>query len=105
MDIAVNELARQYASRVNEQFKPKAIYLYGSQVKGTAHQHSDIDIAVVFTPIDIHKQMDILSDLLSIAAKFDANIEPNVLIDDGEYCRFSFLAEVMETGRLICTKK
>ena len=101
MDITINEIAKQYAQRVNDRFKPKAIYLYGSQIKGTAHQYSDIDIAVVFTPIDIRKQMDILSDLLSIAAKFDANIEPNVLIDDGEYCRFSFLAEVMETGQLV----
>jgi len=75
--------------------------LYGSQVKGTAHPHSDIDIAVVFTSLNGESRMDIISDLLSIAAKFEANIEPNVLIDDGEYCRFSFLAEVMETGQLI----
>lgn len=101
MDIGLNEVIRQFARRVNEQYNPKAIYLYGSQVKGTAHRHSDIDIAVVFKPFDCESRLDMISNLLSIAAKFDANIEPNVLIDDGEYCRFSFLAEVMETGRLI----
>ena len=101
MDIGTNEIVKQFARRVNEQFKPKAIYLYGSQIKGTANQHSDIDIAVVFTSLDGESRLDVISDLLSIAAKFDANIEPNVLIDDGDYCRFSFLAEVLETGQLI----
>jgi len=101
MQRAIFQITQEFARQVNERYKPKAIYLYGSHIRGNVHQHSDIDIAVIFAPIDIHKQMDILSDLLTIATKFDANIEPNVLIDDGDYCRFSFLAEVMETGRLI----
>ena len=101
MDTELNEVVKQFARRVNEQYNPKAIYLYGSQVNGTAHQYSDIDIAVIFATLNGESRLDIISDLLSIAAKFNANIEPNVLIDDGDYCRFSFLAEVMETGQLI----
>jgi predicted nucleotidyltransferase len=95
------EVVKEFARQVKQHYEPKAIYLYGSQIKGTAHQYSDIDIAFVFAPMNVHRKLNVLSDLLSIAAKFDANIEPNVLIDDGEYCRFSFLAEVMETGMLI----
>lgn len=101
MDTGLNEVIKQFARRVNEQYNPKAIYLYGSQAKGKAQPHSDIDIAVVFTSLNGESRLDMISNLLSIASKFEVNIEPNVLVDDGEYCRFSFLAEVMETGQLI----
>ena len=101
MDIEFNKTVEQFAKQVNEQYKPKAIYLYGSHVKGTATPYSDIDIAVIFEPLYSESRLDIISNLLSIASKYDANIEPNVFIDDGEYCRFSLLSEVMETGKLI----
>ena len=101
MDITVNEVVKQYARQVNERYNPKAIYLYGSYAKGMNKEASDIDIAVVFSSVDTDQYVDIFSDLFSIAAKFEANIEPNLLIDDGKYNKYSFLAEVMETGKLI----
>jgi len=99
MDTAINEIVMRFADAVSQRHKTKAIYLYGSQAKGVADKYSDIDIAVVVEPInDTEKYMKVASDLFSIAADFEANIEPNLLEDDGEYNRFSFLAEVMETG-------
>jgi len=77
------------------------MYLYGSHAKGTAKEHSDIDIAVVIEPMGDKEYYNIFGELFNIAADFNANIEPNLLIDDGEYCKYSFLAEVMETGRLL----
>lgn len=101
MDTKINTAVKMFAERVNERYKPKAIYLYGSHIKGTAGEYSDIDVAVVFPAADSVDYMSIFSELFSIAAKFNVNIEPNLLVDDGVYCKFSFLAEVMETGRLI----
>jgi len=101
MDTVINEVITQYVKQVNERYNPTAIYLYGSHARKLANESSDIDIAVVFAPIDTEKYVDIFSDLFSIAARFEANIEPNLLIDDGKYNKYSFLAEVMETGRLI----
>jgi predicted nucleotidyltransferase len=101
VDKKIDEIIMLYAKQVNERYNPKAIYLYGSQVKGTANQYSDIDIAVVVEPMDVESYMQMFGKLFSIAADYEANIEPNLLEDDGEYDRFSFLAEVMETGRLI----
>ena len=98
MDIAVNEVVRQYAQQVNERYNPKAIYLYGSHARGTNKETSDIDIAVIVEPINTDRYIDIFADLFSIAAKMKANIEPNLLIDDGAYNKYSFLAEVLETG-------
>jgi len=101
MDTSINGIVKRYAQAVNQRYTPKAIYLYGSYAKGKAHSGSDIDIAVIFEPVNNDEYINIFSELSSIAAKIDYNIEPNLLIDDGDYCRFSFLAEVMETGRLI----
>ena len=104
MDTAAYTMVEQYAKQVQERYRPKAIYLYGSHAKGTAGEYSDIDIAVVVAPVDSVEYMDIFSDLFSIAARFDANIEPNLLVDDGEYNKYGFLAEVMETGQIIYQK-
>jgi predicted nucleotidyltransferase len=101
MDNPINGVVERYAKAVNQRYAPKAIYLYGSYARGKAKQDSDIDIAVIFDPMDNDEYISTFSGLSSIAAKIDYNIEPNLLIDNGDYCRFSFLAEVMETGQLI----
>ena len=43
----VLSLARKYAEAVRKVVEPEAVYLYGSQARGTATKDSDIDIAVV----------------------------------------------------------
>ena len=101
MDTSINGVALGYAQEVMKQYPIKAAYLYGSQIKGTAHESSDIDIAFVIEPMDEKKYYAIFGELFNIAAKFTANIEPNLLVDDGDYCKYSFLAEVMETGQLL----
>ena len=98
MDNSVNEIARRYAQAVIQRYKPKAIYLYGSYANGAPKEDSDIDIAVVFEPLNSDEYISVFSGLSSIAAKVDYNIEPNLLIDDGDYCKYGILAEVMKTG-------
>ena len=41
------EIARRYKKLVAEKLPLKALYIYGSYSKGTYHENSDIDIAVV----------------------------------------------------------
>jgi len=88
-----------YVQDVLQQYPIKFAYLYGSHATGTANEHSDIDIAFIVEPMDEVKYYTIFGELFNIAAKYAPNIEPNLLVDDGEYCRYSFLAEVMETGQ------
>jgi len=98
---AVDEIVTSYAREVSQRYAPKAIYLYGSYARGEAQEGSDIDIAVVFGSMSSDEYIDILSGLSGIASRIDYNIEPNLVIDDGEYSKYGFLAEVMETGRLV----
>jgi predicted nucleotidyltransferase len=101
MDCRVIEIANDYAKKVREQHHVKAIYLYGSQVRGTVNKYSDIDIAVVFEPFPEKDYFKIFGNLFSIAAKYEDNIEPNLLIDDGDIDKYCFLHEVMTTGQRI----
>lgn len=100
MDTPLDEIM-SFARIVRERYSPKAIYLYGSQVKGIAKANSDVDLAVIVEPMDSGRYMSMFSGLFSVAADFESNIEPNLIVDDGAYDKFSFLAEVMETGLLI----
>ena len=98
MDNSIHETTLKFANQVKLLYNPLAVYLYGSHANGTATDASDIDIAVVFSPMEVHERMDILSGLLSLAAKIDASIEPNVVIDDGKCSKYSLLAQILETG-------
>ena len=101
MDITLNDSTSRFVRAINGRYKPKAIYLYGSQAKGLANTDSDIDIAVVIEPISASAYMDIFADLCSMASEFDGNIEPNLLVDDGSEDKYSFLYEVKKTGQKI----
>lgn len=101
MDKAVDGIILDYVQEVKKQYPIKLAYLYGSHARGTANDYSDIDVAFIVDPMDEGNYYALFGDLYNIAAKFAPNIEPNLLVDDGDYCRFGFLAEVVETGRLL----
>jgi predicted nucleotidyltransferase len=53
----------------------ESAYLYGSYVKGTANEWSDIDVAVISPDISEDNFDDMVS-LTKIAVKIDSRIEP-----------------------------
>jgi len=101
MDSGVYKVVTEFAQEVRSLYKVKAVYVYGSYAKGLASASSDIDIAVIIEPVTDSEYSNIFGELFNIAAGYDANLEPNLLVDDGEYCKYSFLAEVIETGQMI----
>jgi len=101
MDSGVYQVVTDFARQVKSLYQIKAVYIYGSHIKGLATENSDIDVAIIVEPVTDNEYSNIFGELFNIAAHYDANLEPNLLIDDGEYCRYSFLAEVMETGQLV----
>jgi predicted nucleotidyltransferase len=101
MDKRVYQIATDFAQKVRSLHPVKNIYLYGSNVKGEAHKNSDIDIAVVVENIDDDEYFKLNGELFDVAADYHSNIEPNLLVDDGEYDKYSFLSEVIESGILL----
>lgn len=75
----VIDVVRQYKDLVVSAMGPAKVYLYGSYSKGTAHEGSDIDVAIVVPEVkdDFLKASSLLWSLT-----WDVNtlIEP-VLID------------------------
>ncbi len=68
-------LARQFADAVKSKYDFKKIFLFGSFVKGTATNDSDIDIAVVFDNYSESENMQL--ELMRIRRKIDSRIEPH----------------------------
>lgn len=95
---AIIALAKEYSMLVVERFPVEQIVLYGSFAKGTAGQHSDIDLAVVVERIDgdyLEKQ----AELYKLRRKIDLRIEPILFV--GERDDSGFLQEIRTTGEII----
>ena len=75
----VIEIVRRYKELVLSAMGPAKVYLYGSYGKGTAHEGSDIDVAVVVPELngDFLKASSLL---WSLTWDVDTLIEP-ILID------------------------
>ena len=101
MDSAITGVVIDYVQEVKKQYPIKAAYIYGSHARGTAHDKSDMDIAFIVEPMNEEIFYTLFGELFNIAAKFTSNLEPNLLIDDGDNCKYSFLTEVMETGWIV----
>jgi len=61
---------------IKEQFPDlKGLYLYGSQVKGTSHKDSDIDIVAIFDEVTREKRYEIGGILGDLEYKYDVYID------------------------------
>lgn len=91
----VLNLAKKYAAVVRKELDTRSIILYGSQVKGTSTESSDIDIAVIVDDIP-GDYLDSVALLWRLSRKINTDIEPVLLTaadsDNG------FLHTVRETG-------
>ncbi len=88
----------QYSDVVRNALSVKKIILYGSCAKGSAQEHSDIDVAVVLSSID--------EDVLSLEAKLfrlrrniDVRIEPILLEEKND--KSGFLEDILRNGKII----
>ena len=81
-----------------KRFYVKLAYLFGSQAKGTAHDDSDIDVAVVFKNID-DDYLETAAKLFQLRRNIDSRIEPVVLEENHD--PGGFLEEITKTGNII----
>ena len=74
------------------------VYLFGSFIKGTPTNNSDIDVAFVVKNIE-GNFFDIIPPIHRLTEKVDFRIEPHVIARDTDYA--GFLNEIQRTGILI----
>ena len=71
----VRKIIQLFANRVESKYKNSKIFLFGSYAKGTNHEESDIDIAVILNDFD--DLMNTQHELMKIRRKIDSRIEPH----------------------------
>ena len=92
-------IARQYASVVNTAYNCKQVFLFGSYVKGTNQEESDIDIAVILK--EFENPMDIQLDLMRLRRKIDSRIEPHPFREKDLNLSNPVAHEILQHGKKI----
>lgn len=88
----------EYIAIVKENYDVVTIILFGSYAKGTEHEDSDIDIAIITDDIKTDK-FDEEVKLTLLRRKIDNRIEPHIIsINDYENDETPFIVEVKNTG-------
>lgn len=72
----INKIIQELNKLIKEQFPDlKGLYLYGSQVKGTSHKDSDIDVVAIFDEVSREKSFEIGGILCDLEYKYDIYID------------------------------
>ena len=77
------KIVNKYVKKISKRFNINAVYLFGSYAKGTEHEDSDIDIAVI---LDSNSDtIDLMVELMMLTESIDLRIEPHpIKINDFE---------------------
>ncbi len=92
-------IARKFAEAVKTNYNCKQVFLFGSYVKGTYHEESDIDIAVILE--DFNNPIDIQLELMRLRRKIDSRIEPHPFREKDFDITNPVVHEILEHGERI----
>ena len=90
----VIKIVQRYKQAILPLYKDAQVYLYGSYSKGTSHQDSDIDVAVVVPHVD-GNWFNVVPPLWTKARKINSLIEPVILEADEHSPLYD---DIMRTG-------
>ena len=97
INIEILDSIEKYIKEISKYYKIDAIILFGSYAKGTNHEDSDIDIAVISS--DIKDKFDDGAKLISLTWGIDTRIEPHlILTEEFKENETPFIDEVIKTG-------
>ena len=88
----------KFIKEIKKKYNVTAIILFGSYAKGTEHEDSDIDIAIITNDIE-NDVFDEELKLMKLRRNIDKRIEPHLIrIDDYKKAETPFIKEVIDTG-------
>lgn len=82
------EKLKKYTILLNQHFHVDKVVLFGSYAKGTQHQDSDIDVAVIVNSFD-GDYLSFIPLLWKIRREVDDRIEPKLFIRNDDSSGFS----------------
>ncbi len=89
-------IAQKYIQNVNLKHHVEKAFLFGSFARGTQHNDSDIDLAIVFKHIDDIFEMQVL--LLQLRSDDDLLIEPHPFTKKKFNYSDPMVAEILKDG-------
>jgi len=99
IDREIMDIINRYVEVILAHYKVKAIILFGSYAKGTNHQDSDIDIAIITDDIKCNDVFDEQLKLKKLRRNIDYRLEPHLIeVADYENLETPFIEEVVNTG-------
>ena len=99
IDREIMDVVNKYVEVVLAHYKVKAIILFGSYAKGTNHEDSDIDIAIITDDLKCNDVFDEQLNLKKLRRNIDYRIEPHLIeVADYDSVETPFVQEVIETG-------
>lgn len=97
-NIAIMDIIQKYIEKISQHYKVEAIILFGSYAKGTEHEDSDIDIAIITDDIK-NDIFDEELNLMRLRRKIDTRIEPHIIrIQDYKKASTPLVQEIIDTG-------
>lgn len=96
IDIDIMRTVEKYIDEISKKFNIKEVYVFGSYVKGTSNEDSDIDIAIVLDS-DIDR-IDLMIELMMFTRNIDLRIEPHPFKTNDFEKGNPFVDEIKSTG-------
>jgi predicted nucleotidyltransferase len=93
----VKSTVKTYADEIRQILLVGKVFLYGSYVKGSATEYSDVDVCF-FNSFGDETWDDIMIKLFNLSYKYKLDIEPNVFEVSDFYTDNPFVKEMLSTG-------
>ena len=99
IDSGIMDIVNKYVEVILAHYEVKAIILFGSYAKGTNHEDSDIDIAIITDDIKCNDIFDEQLKLKKLRRNIDYRLEPHIIdVADFDNIETPFVEEVINTG-------
>lgn len=100
MDKSVIEVTRKFRDKITGIIPYKMLVVYGSYAKGTTHQDSDIDLAVIVDKID-ENYITLSGKMYEFVRDIDLRLEPILLGMEND--QSGFVSSIIKNGYVIDT--
>jgi len=92
-----SQIARKYIDFIRKRDPNiQKAYIFGSYVRGTIREESDIDLAIIFKNFD--NSFDMQVQLMKLRRQFDTRIEPHPFREADFQPSNPFANEILNTG-------
>lgn len=95
------ELASYIKDNVSNKIELQKVLLFGSFAKGTKHEHSDIDVAIVSRIYSDCDYLDEMVKAITLFENFDLRVEPHLFTPEEIQKENDFVKEILNTGIVV----